>query len=458
MRVGDLIVDSHPWLHVDVDGLTAVGRHAPQLRLALTLRPPAYQKVELRNVVVSLVVDEKVVGEGHLTAETVDAPGRAYTLVIPTTRQLLAYATERLGRSSSIEIQLRWRGPLRLFVGDDVSPPRTATEPTRGRWTDGRLANPAPVQVWTMSRHDWRKLVLRPTGVNDAPSRPAVRTLARRPSKWIGGIALTAAAGLLLQLFTGVFGQWWSVSATADELRPGPDIFASAETIDLDDEGRSTAMAGDFQPDASLRGLLAQPGAAASPQFRDRLRANGGVNVDTLSIRLVVQGKRNQQVRIVGISPDSLHRAAPLAGTIFNVPPQAGAPTMRMIFNLDEVNPVARNVGSDETSGQGTKDTGAFFGDTTITLHDGEQEVIVIRATTAHFYATFNLKIDYLVGTTKKSVIVTNHGRPFRVTGEHCGATPGTLDYQRSFTLQGDFSLTPDSNPHHIPTEPACHS
>ena len=185
-----------------------------------------------------------------------------------------------------------------------------------------------------------------------------------------------------------------------------------------------------------------------------------------------------------------LHRTKPLGGTLFYVPSQAGNATIRMMFDLDEPGPVVRNIGhppckivtrGDTTqcvvtydpypqqplaayAANGPVDPGSsFFDNQTIHLAAGEQQVLNIRAQVTQFYATFDLEIDYIVGSASEDVhklLVSNHGSPFRVTGMPLGARPGTVSYQEAFSDPGDGNLCSVADPHLIPlgglSVPSC--
>jgi len=225
---------------------------------------------------------------------------------------------------------------------------------------------------------------------------------------------------------------------------------------------------------------MTQPEGGASPTFMSDVRAMGGVNVDELSIRLIVNGNSPQGVRITDIHPVSQTRSAPLGGTLFYLPPQAGNATIKMMFDLDEVVPIARDIAQlpchDVTQGDtvrcvvtddpypqqpltayvgGAVSPGeSFFDNESISLADHEQQVLYIRAQVTHFSATFKLEVDYTVGNDSgdvHKVIVSDQGQPFRVTGMPSGTGSGTVSYQAAFNLQENFSLCPVADPRSIP-------
>lgn len=297
----------------------------------------------------------------------------------------------------------------------------------------------------------------RRTGLATQASDPGLfRRSVGRPLRWVLGLILAAVATLVTSILTGIPSQLFNVPAIQDELRSGPDFSVAADIAYLDDEGRSMATRA-TKVDEQLQRLLAQPGAAATPEFLRLVRAAGGVNVEKLTIQVVLEGRRNQQIRILGIDPVVLEQTPPLSGTLFSAGPQGGDPTMQMMIDLDHPNPAAREVLRDPGSGE-PKAGLPFFDNTTISLRDREQQVLLIRATATRHYIAFNLQIDYRLGDESKTMQITDHGQPFRITGLHPGPEPETLSYERAFELQGDFSLCPVANPHRILTTsvPTC--
>jgi hypothetical protein len=291
------------------------------------------------------------------------------------------------------------------------------------------------------------------TGPATEASNPALlRRSIGRPLRWVLGLILAAVATLVTSVLTGIPSQLFDVPAVQDELRSGADFLAAADIIYLDDQGRSMATHA-TEVDAQLQRLLTQPGAAATPEFLELVRAAGGVNVEKLTIRVVLEGRRNQQIRILGIHPVVLEQTPPLGGTLFDAPPQGGDPAMQMVIDLDHPAPVVREVLHEPGSGEPQAGR-PFFANTTISLRDREQQVLVIRATATRHYTAFNLQIDYRLGDENKTMQISDHGQPFRITGLRTGPEPKTLTYERAFTLQDDFSLCPVTDPHRILTTP----
>ncbi|MBV8892057.1 MAG: hypothetical protein JO266_08835 [Acidobacteria bacterium] len=267
------------------------------------------------------------------------------------------------------------------------------------------------------------------------------------------GVAGAAVATIIVSVLTGIPVQLFDTVKIKDTLRTGPDLSATADIIYMDDQGNSMVLPGDFQPDPQLRRMMAQSNGAKSPQVISRLREAGGADVENLTVRVILQGRRNQQIRILNVRPILLTRTDPLNGTLFFSPPQEGDATLRMMFNLDEPTPIAHESIQKDEKGNGIplKPGPPFFENTTISLNDNEQQVLVIRAEAKQHYVVFDLAIDYRIGDSDKTIVVSYNGHPFRITGMHYGPTRDTYSYQRAFGMTGDYSYCAAIEPRAIP-------
>ncbi|MER5492307.1 hypothetical protein [Streptomyces sp. NPDC002490] len=225
-----------------------------------------------------------------------------------------------------------------------------------------------------------------------------------------------------------------------DELRRGPDVSAVVRPVHLDDEGWSKATRAEYHPPPQISAMMSRPNAAVSPDFHEAIRKAGAIHVDTLTLRIVLTGRRNQQVNVVDIAPEIVERTEPWSGTLFSVPSQAGAPTMKMLFDMDRPHPVAREMDYDGKTGE-LGPGKAFFAQRTITLKDTKQQVVILRATTEHHYVAFRLKVTYMLGDQERTLVVDEAGRPFQLTAFKADEQRERPDYSRVFTLQQGYSL-----------------
>jgi hypothetical protein len=270
---------------------------------------------------------------------------------------------------------------------------------------------------------------------------PGARLWSR--SEVLKGAAITVVGGLVLGGVVWAVKQVVDVPAVGDGLRGAvrDDIRYTVEVIYLDDEGRSKALPSAFQPDADLMALMAKPGSAADPALDNRLRSLGAAHVGALSLRLTVEGRLNQEIRVLDIRPMLVgQRSAPLDGTLFYIPPQEADPVMNMIFDMDALSPQARAVDEEGRIAE------PFFEKNTISLPEGEQDTIVIRTYSKKFSVAFFVRMQYQIGGEVRHVDIYDHGKPFRLTAMSCDRDRKTR-YRRAYALNGDFSLRAESDP-----------
>ncbi|MFF4986362.1 hypothetical protein ACFY19_04195 [Streptosporangium saharense] len=233
------------------------------------------------------------------------------------------------------------------------------------------------------------------------------------------------------------------VPAAGDGLREAvrDDIRYTVEVVYLDDEGRSKALPSEFRPDPNLMASMANPGAAADPAFDKRLRSLGATHVGTLSLRLTLEGRLNQEIRVLDIRPVLIgQRGAPLGGTLFYMPPQEADPVMDMIFDMDALSPQAHEI--DEKGHVGRP----FFEKNAISLPDREQDTVIIRTFTKRYSLAFFMRMQYEIGGEIRHMDIYDNGKPFRLTAMSCDRNQKAR-YRRAFALNGDFSLRAESDP-----------
>jgi hypothetical protein len=166
-----------------------------------------------------------------------------------------------------------------------------------------------------------------------------------RLARWAAGIIATALAAVLVSALTSL-PSWVSKHVFQASVPPGPALTVAAEPVTLDDQGSTMATAAGGSPSQQILHRMSQPGAAASLGFLQEIRSDGGINVEASTVQLIVNGHSSQGIRITGIRPVALRRAAPLSGTLYLIPSQAGNATIKIMFDLDERVPVARQIAS----------------------------------------------------------------------------------------------------------------
>jgi hypothetical protein len=287
----------------------------------------------------------------------------------------------------------------------------------------------------------------RPGPPRTTPRNPGqanrLRRWLRRPATWLITIVSGAIGLLLTQIITGLPAQFVDPDWVKDLLRRGPEVVVAAKVVDRDANGFSMVVPGDYQLDPKYQSMV---GAAADAEFGRDLYEAGGVRMSPVTLELVVTGRRNQEIRILDISPVVLKRTDPLGGKAFLLPGQGESANLEMVIDFDASNPIARE-SAGEPDGAEPRLGEPYFNNHTITLRDNEQVALAIPVRVARYYVEFDLKFDYLVGTEEKSLTVDNDGQHFRVTGMQTGPDPDSLPYQRVFIMRGDFSICPINDP-----------
>ncbi|MEV5008479.1 hypothetical protein AB0K74_33265 [Streptomyces sp. NPDC056159] len=255
---------------------------------------------------------------------------------------------------------------------------------------------------------------------------------------------MAVLATLITNGLLTVPGQFFNSEDAKDRLRQGPDFTVAVDLVHLDDEGRSGVTKDEFRPSAAQERMLARRGSAGTAAYTRLLHSIGAASLDTVTLRVTLTGHRNQQIDIKDIRPLIVARTAPLTGTLLCAPSQGDLSTMNMLINMDRQFPVARDVkfeGDDKVEGGAPVKVGPpFFAQRTVTLHDNEQQVLLIRAVTQRHYVAFRLEASYMLGSHEKKTVIDDHGKPFQVTAL-LPATSKRSAYRGVYRLQQDFSM-----------------
>jgi len=259
----------------------------------------------------------------------------------------------------------------------------------------------------------------------------------KRPLVWVGGVlsalALGAAgafgAGLGQSLFSTTAGQDPLASdiTTSPSAAPLPTTSTSASGLDV---LSSTFYVGAvdtffitknaFQPTGQVAAALVN---SPSPTWLSIFHNVGAINQRRTVLRLVFTGESPQGVRILNITPIILKRADPWHGDLFAFGAQGEPPTVRVGLDLDSAFPTVM----DSATGQ------PYFEEKTITLKQGEQEVVIMQVTATRGFVAYALRVDYLVGTQQREIIIEDHGQPFELSAVNC-VRKDVESYDRVYT------------------------
>ncbi|MEU6488423.1 hypothetical protein [Streptomyces sp. NPDC046887] len=134
------------------------------------------------------------------------------------------------------------------------------------------------------------------------------------------------------------------------------------------------------------------------------------VPVNAREDRIVLQGDSTRTVRVTDLVVDK-KCGPPLTGTFFENPSAGQDTSVVLTADLDE--PVA-DVRSTRPGGEEAR----YFAGHSLTLKPGEQEVVVVRASTTRFSCAYNLDFTIVDGDENLVQTVKDHGRPFRVSAD----------------------------------------
>ena len=254
---------------------------------------------------------------------------------------------------------------------------------------------------------------------------------ARRLVMWLTGLFVAALGATILGVVTGIPGELIDLDSAKDRLRQGPDLRASVNVIHLDDQGYSMAFADEYMPTQHQSQLMRALGDYEKrEELSFDLRRSGGVDVERLTLQVVLEGRSNQEIRVVDIRPTDVERTAPLDGTLFSTPPQAGGASIVLLLDMDQPTPVMNVVaGTDES---GPVPGQPYFENNNIRLADREQDVLVIRTSAMKSTVRFRLKIEYLIGGDSKSIVIDDDGVPFGITPINC-VRRGLVSYRKGY-------------------------
>ncbi|WP_405093688.1 hypothetical protein OG767_13390 [Micromonospora sp. NBC_01392] len=276
------------------------------------------------------------------------------------------------------------------------------------------------------------------------PPVPWWRRLSK-PAAWIAGVATVVVTGVLSTLLVWVGREVVDGPAVKDRIREVTRAKDDVRyTITHENDGWIIALPEGVALTPAQRSFLAKSSYTVPEvdgytldRLAGELRAVGGAEVPKQTLRLTVEGHRNQPIRVDSIKPVNIHHQRPYDGTLLLVPPQEGGNTAEMVFNFDDVDPQAR-IALDDDNG-GYKPGEPYFLKKTLTIKDAAQDVVVIRSMTTRSAVSFEIQIDYHIGDEARHIVIDDGGHPFSVSPMRC-ADRSTLDADGALISQGHAS------------------
>jgi hypothetical protein len=234
---------------------------------------------------------------------------------------------------------------------------------------------------------------------------------------WIGGFCVIVAA--IITVAPGVLHSGSSGPNSPSETAPpsaAPLPTTSTSSAGLDvlsstfvDPGIDTVFVtkNTFQPTGQIAAILVgDPGISAV----SILYNTGAINLAQMDLQLVLTGEIRQGIRILDITPIILKRTAPWHGDLFAFGDQGIAQNIQTSLDLDSAFPAVM----DDATGR------PYFEENTLTLKQGEQEVVIMKVVETRGFVAFKLRVDYLVGSQQRYVVINNHGQPFELSAANC--------------------------------------
>jgi hypothetical protein len=137
--------------------------------------------------------------------------------------------------------------------------------------------------------------------------------------------------------------------------------------------------------------------------FRPWVRSHGGVDAGSTKLQLIVQGKVADPVLISAMRVKILERLPRVTGVHVECPPAAEAQIRAVAIDLDAIPPhVTYQSGSDRPFG--------------FTVQEGETETFNMVASARRAHYRWLLELDLVVSGKKRTIQVSDGGRPFETT------------------------------------------
>jgi hypothetical protein len=278
----------------------------------------------------------------------------------------------------------------------------------------------------------------------------------RKIGKWVAGVAATVVAAViaavLVPYFTSV-GNNVSNSLNQPGQPGGPPVKIDLVTLEQS-ANQSRLIPGRLLLSASQLGSLNSLNAF-SPAAQNWFTSRGAVATEGVLIQLVVQGNRNNPVRIVNMQPvESCH--APLTGTLFYSPSAGADLDTQMLVNLND--PLAPSKYIANVNGQTSGGTN-FFQHFTVSLKRNEQFTFLVNAYTATQYCAFTFRMSVLDGSRTLTEAVSANGKPFQVTAIYGqgSASPGALSRYHELYVGGVADTSSSEHGKWVQVNPATY-
>jgi hypothetical protein len=230
-------------------------------------------------------------------------------------------------------------------------------------------------------------------GASPPKDKPALAWL-RSPLKVGGTLGVAAATAFVVYLVN------YSSPGVVRSLSPSPDLRVYAA---IDNSMYSAGWTKAFQSAPS-----SQP--SGSPQCPLKWAiVEGGVDVRTTTIKMVVENAQDANLTITGIRPIILKQSPPISEVAVECPSAGANESTMLMLDLDAPHSLARRVRFG-----GFIDSVPYFKTHSVSLTPGEQHVFEIRGVAKRGYYIWTIAIDTVSRGEKGTLKL---GRSFRTTG-----------------------------------------
>jgi hypothetical protein len=149
--------------------------------------------------------------------------------------------------------------------------------------------------------------------------------------------------------------------------------------------------------------------------FHDELYKAGGIDANVSIMKLVVEGRRNTPVVITGMRALSKKAEPSTDFTLIGPGPQGNAATAKVVFDLDEEDPIARVPTSADL--ESVEHFGLpYFSDNTVSLARGEKQVFQVVASTKRYDVEWSIELTMHVDGDQQRLVVDDGGKPLRTS------------------------------------------
>lgn len=192
------------------------------------------------------------------------------------------------------------------------------------------------------------------------------------------------------------------------------------------------ALAGPI--DSTARDLIRQYPSQDLSKLEAHLRAAGAFYVGSFEIQVAIQTKSDLPVRITDVRPTDIRRSNSISSTLILFPGGGDTDPYRMVFDMNDPTPRAKE--TEDSDKPGT----LYFANHTLFATNNEDVVLSIKVVMGSGSGQFAIAAEYSIGGEVKQLVITDEGRPFRLSAFNCA--PGSA-FARYSTVWGE---TPGSN------------